>query len=93
MLRFGLRLARFVADGDQAAADAFALVGARRIGDALERTLDRSRVRDHVRRERAGWDTFFDALDALEAGIRQGDPRALALRDRGREIVSACRVG
>ncbi|OGO57738.1 MAG: hypothetical protein A2V85_18465 [Chloroflexi bacterium RBG_16_72_14] len=93
LLRFGLRLARFVTDGDLAAAHEFALVGARRIGEALDRTLDRSRVRDEIRRERAGWNTCFDALDALEAGIRQGDPGALALRDRGREIIAGCRVG
>ena len=93
LLRFGLRVARFVMDGDLPAAHEFALVGARRLGEALDRTLDRVRVRDEIRRERAGWNTYFDALDALEAGIRQGDPRALALRDRGREIIAACRVG
>ena len=92
MLRFALRLVRFFAEGEAASAHAFAIVGSRRIGDALDRTGNASRLRDLVRRERRGWDVYFDALDALEAGIRVGDPRALALGRRGREIVASCRV-
>ena len=92
MLRFALRLVRFFVEGEAASAHAFAIVGARRIGDALDRTRDGSRLRDLVRRERRGWDVYFDALDALEGGIRAGDPRALALGRRGREIVASCRV-
>jgi hypothetical protein len=92
MLRFALRLARFFAEGEAAAGHEFALVGARRIGDALRRTRDRAALRDAIDRERRGWDLYYDALDTLEEGISASEPRALALARRGREIVAACRV-
>lgn len=92
-LRFALRLARLCEAGDERTARAFATAGAARIGEALDRTLDRPRLREAVRAERAGWNVFYDALDALEDGIRRGDPDALARQRRGREIMAACRVG
>ena len=92
VLRFALRLARFGVDGEEAAAREFAILGSRRIEDALWRARDREALQDAIGRERRGWDVFYDALDALESGIERGDPAALALQLRGREIVAGCRV-
>ncbi len=92
LLRFALRLARFFDAGETAAGRDFAIFGSRRIDEAIRRTADRDGLRDAIARERRGWNLFYDALDALEAGIARGDPAALALRRRGREIVAGCRV-
>ncbi len=92
LLRFALRLARFFAAGETAAGRDFAFLGSRRIDDAIRRAADRDGMRVAIARERRGWDLFYDALDTLEAGISRGDPGALALQARGREIVAGCRV-
>jgi len=93
LLRFALRILRFHRDGEHATARSFALVGARRIAEAIERTHPVDRMRAVIDRERLGWDAYYDALDALEQGLSAGDPGALELRDRARTIVAGCRVG
>ena len=53
------------------------------MGDAL---------RSAVERERAAWHDYYDVLDALERAIAAGDPFALDIRERAREIVARARV-
>jgi hypothetical protein len=92
LLRFALRILRFHRDGEHVTSRSFALVGARRIAEAMERTRPVDRMRAVIDHERSGWDAYYDALDALEQGLRAGDPDATLLRDRARAIVAGCRV-
>ena len=93
LLRFALRTIRLFAAGELDQAREYAIVGARRIDEALDVFGDAVALAGHVRAERTAWGHYYDALDTLEAGIGAGDERALALRARAVEIVDACRIG
>ncbi len=92
LLRLALRTMRLLAAGEVEQAREYALVGARRIAEAIEATEDAVALADRVRGERTAWGHYYDALDALEAGIGADDARALEVRARAVRIVEACRV-
>ena len=92
LLRLALRTMRLLAAGEVEQAREYSLVGARRIAEAIEATGDAVALADRVRAERTAWGHFYDALDALEAGIGADDERALEVRARAVRIVEACRV-
>ena len=92
LLRFALRTMRLLAAGEVEEAREYSLVGARRIAAAIEATGDAVAVADRVRAERTAWGHYYDALDALEAGLGADDARALEIRARAARIIEACRV-
>ena len=47
---------------------------------------------EKFRREKEGWDLFYNLLDRLEKGLAQGDAFALKLRERARNLINDCRV-
>jgi hypothetical protein len=47
---------------------------------------------EKYRREKEGWDLFYDLLDHLEKALMKGDAFALNLRERARRLVKECRV-
>ena len=47
---------------------------------------------EKYRREKEGWDLFYDLLDHLEAALAKGDAFALNLQERALELVKDCRV-
>ena len=92
LLRFALRTMRLLAAGEVEEAREYSLVGARRIAAAIEATGDAVALADRVRAERTAWGHYYDALDALEAGLGADDARALEIRARAARIIEACRV-
>ena len=43
-------------------------------------------------REKEGWDLYYDLLEALEQGLRNGDPVAEELKERARAVITGCRL-
>jgi hypothetical protein len=92
VLRFALRTLGFFARGEGEWGREYALDGARRLTAAMDVTTDPAALRAKVERERAGWARFYDALDALEAGLEVGDPHALRSQRAAHAIIDGCRV-
>ncbi len=47
---------------------------------------------EKYRREKEGWDLFYDLLDHLEEALAKGDAFALNLRDRALKVVKESHV-
>ena len=92
LLRMALRTLRLFAAGNESEAREYAVDGARRVGGALRAYGDPDRVSAMVAAERAAWDDYYDALDALESGIADQDEAAVRARARVVEIIDSCRV-
>jgi hypothetical protein len=92
LLRLALRTIRMFAAGEVTQAHEYALVGARRVGEALDVFGNAAVVAGRVQAERTAWGHYYDALDTLEARIGADDERALELRARAVEIIDACRI-
>ena len=95
-LRLALRVGELLADGD-AEAHAEALDLMKMAAERLDPLLAQFRespedLHDELAEQRAGWDLFYDVLDALEKALGENDPRAIALRDATRCVVQACRI-
>lgn len=92
LLRLALRTLRLFADGEIDDAREYAIDGARRIGETLGSQGDAAVAVRSLADEQAAWDDYYDALDALEAGIVADEPGAAQIRDTAAEIIDACRV-
>jgi hypothetical protein len=95
-LRLTLRVGELLADGDaEARAEALELMemAAERLEPLIERLRESPKfLADELTEQRAGWDLFYDVLDALEKALAEGDQRAPALRDAACRVVQACRI-
>jgi hypothetical protein len=91
-LRLALRALTMIGRGDADDGRRYAIEGTRRLAETMRRTADPTAVAAAVARERAAWEAYYDAIDALEAGLAAGDDQAAALRDRTVAIVDACRI-
>jgi hypothetical protein len=85
LLRVALRTLHLHADGDARGAREYSVIAARRVAAALVAEGDVAITARELERERAAWNDYYAALDALEAG--QPDLRARAL-----QIMDGCRV-
>lgn len=92
LLRFALRAMRLFAGGDVDHAHEYAIDGALRLGDTLASIEDREAFAARVAAERRAWADYYDALDALEAGLGAEDPAAQAIAARAVAIIDACRI-
>ncbi|UCG38438.1 MAG: hypothetical protein JSV00_09710 [bacterium] len=94
-LRLALKAGHLFGRGTQEAdAEAMELVrtGPRRLKAAGEELLDPQRLGARLRREREGWDLFYDILDELETGMASGEPAALELAERTRRLSRAWKI-
>ena len=93
MLRFALKAAGcFLRDENKDGSD-FIELGARRLLPAMEFSVGNpSHFRQLIRREKDGWDLYFDSVTALEEGLSRGDTFAGKIRERGRALIHSCAV-
>jgi hypothetical protein len=87
LLRSALRADAAIAGGNARLGQDLLAVGPRRIAQALELTANQQALAAAVRRERAAWSTYYDALDQLEAGLAQGDGWAVKASQRALGII------
>lgn len=92
-LRSALRASAFFSSGREEEGLRLVREGAERIGRALSFTQgEESRLKGVYERERRGWNCYYDAVEALERALEQGDGHALKLRGRARRIIRSCAV-
>jgi hypothetical protein len=92
LMRMALRTLHLFADGAADDAREYAIDGARRIADTLGSHGDATVAARSLVDERAAWDDYYDAIDALEAGIIAEVSDAARLRAAAVDIIDACRV-
>jgi hypothetical protein len=85
LLRVALRTLRLFGSGKTDDARDYAGNAPRRVAEALERHGDPRVVAAELELERAAWDRYYEALDAIEAGNDELKARAAA-------IIEDCRV-
>ncbi len=95
-LRLSLRVGELLAKGgEEARAEALQLMemAADRLAPLIESLREKPQaLADELAGQRAGWDVFYDVLDALEKALAEADQEALALRDAARGVVETCRI-
>ena len=95
-LRLTLRVGQLLADGDEEArAEALDLMemAADRLDPLIRRLTEAPQaLADELAEQRAGWNLFYDLLDALENALAEGDQQAETLRDATLRVVQACRI-
>jgi len=85
LLRLALRTLRLFGADKVDDAREYASDGSRRVTEALESYGDATVVAAALTTERAAWDQYYDALDALDSGPKE-------LRASAARIIDACRV-
>ncbi len=91
LLRFALKAVSFFSEGEEVQGAEFIRQGSRCITEALEFTKGKhSALTAVLKKERLGWDLYYDTLSAIEEALEQKDEFALALRQKARKIVEKC---
>ncbi|MGB5746367.1 MAG: hypothetical protein WBM69_05255, partial [Desulfobacterales bacterium] len=92
-LRFAVKAATLFRDNQTQKGLELVKSGARRIAKALEFVQgERSALRTQYKRERHGWNLYYDILDAVEEALEKKDPFALELRKKAQAIIQECAV-
>lgn len=90
-LRFALKAAGFFSAGNNHQGLEFIRLGAQRITKALDYiTGSNSQFQRQYKKERLGWNVFFDTLNAVEEALNQKEAFALELRTKARKIIAQC---
>ena len=94
-MRMALKVGELLAGDDEDRAEALDVMemAAQRLEPLIERLTETPQaLADDLAAERAGWEMFYDALDALENGIADGDQKAFQLREAARSVIQSCQV-
>ena len=55
-------------------------------------TADINPLIDQFKKEKRGWNLFYDILDSTEVGIKEDDSFALALKEKAQALIDNCRI-
>jgi len=92
-LRFALKCASLFHDGNTDQALQFVTLGTRRVAEALSFVRGaNSELLKTYKRERRGWDLYYDTLSAIESALKDKDAFAVTLRYRARKTVAGCHI-
>lgn len=92
-LRFAFKAASFFDEDKKEQGLEFVQTGAQRIMSALKFVDgDNSHLKQQYEKERLGWDFYYEALSAVEDGLKNGDAFALDLQTQAKSIVNDCAI-
>ncbi len=93
LLRFALKAEALFLAGQSQQAMEFLQLGTQRIGQAVQFAAgDADKLEQQYLQERGGWDLYYDTLEALESGLRNGEPYAENLRRKAVDLASSLRI-
>ena len=68
-------------------------MGMRRIQNSLKFIDEETGLlRQGLKKERLGWDIYYDVLEALENGLKEKDGFAIKLQNKARGIMQRCLI-
>jgi len=92
-LRFALKAAALFRDSQTPKGLELVKSGAERISKALEFVQgESSALRNQYKRERRGWNLYYDILAAVEQALERKDPLALELQKQAQAIIQECKI-
>ena len=92
-LRFALKAAALFRDSQTPKGLELVKSGAERISKALEFVQGASSALHHqYKRERRGWNLYYDILEAVEQALQRKDPFALELQKKAQAIIQECKI-
>lgn len=68
------------------------ILAARRLENVIRRLETPAYLEMRYKNEKAGWNLFYDLLDKIENDVEQGDPFALDLQKKARQLIHECRA-
>jgi hypothetical protein len=93
-LRFALKAAALFRDSQTPKGLELIKSGTERISKALEFVQGASSaLRNQYKRERQGWNLYYDILAAVEQALEKKDPVALELQKKAQAIIEECKIG
>lgn len=89
-LRLVLKAASLITSGENLQAKKLLENGAKRIPNTKTYLKNLEKI---YRKEKNGWDLYYDILQILKTKIEEGDQRAQDIRKRSLKIISDCKIG
>jgi hypothetical protein len=95
-LRFTMKAATFFADNsEEKNQQGFEFIqnGVRRLQEAIHHIKQEpSPLAEQYKKEKKGWNMFYDILEEAELGINKGDSFASELKEKAKDIIKNCKI-
>lgn len=92
-LRFALKAATFFQNKETEEGLAFVKTGTRILDQVIDYLgKEPNPLIEQYKKEREGWNLYFDILEEIEKGLKEGDPFAGELKEKGTALVNDCRI-
>jgi hypothetical protein len=92
-LRLALEGASFFKDGKPNEGFDLLQMGTNRLHEIIKKLSETSNpLREGLRKEKKAWNIFYDLLDKVEEGLERGDPFALELKEKAKELMKTSEI-
>ncbi len=92
-LRFSLKAASFFEKANYDEGVDFVKLGQSHLGKIIGDFLEGPNpLQERYKKEWVIWNAYFDALDKVEEGLNRGDPFAVQLREKAKNLIKDCRL-
>ncbi len=92
-MRLALRAAWLFEQGESSRACELIETAAARLLPIIEKIkASNSPFREAFEMEKRAWDTYYDVVEHISAGLEAGDPKAVEIARRGKELIDSTRV-
>ncbi len=92
-LRFALKGASFFKDGKPNEGFDLLQMGTNRLHKIINKLSETSNpLYERFRKEKKAWNIFYDLLDKVEEGLERGDPFALDIKAKAKELIKTSEI-
>lgn len=92
-MRFGLMAASLFSEGKAAQALEFIKSGTKRIMGAIKFIRGKENLFIEIyKKERLGWNLYYDTLSSIEDGLRDGDRFVMGIQSIAKSIIDGCHI-
>lgn len=92
-LRFAVKACDYFNKGNRERGDKFVLMGSERVGRAMEFTSgENSELAEQYKKEKDGWDLYYNILAELKTALNNNDKFALELCDKTKKLIEEIKI-
>ena len=91
-LRMALEAANFFEKAEADEGSAFLKLGIQRVDETIELLTDENYLSNLFKREKSGWDDYYDILDVVENGLQEKEVFAFSLQEKAKMLMENFKI-
>jgi len=87
-----LEAANFFEKAEADEGSAFLKLGIQRVDETIELLTDENYLSNLFKREKSGWDDYYDILDVVENGLQEKEVFAFSLQEKAKMLMENFKI-